>query len=551
MLQLINFFVLLYFLTFIQCTQVEIVVKTSGIKKLDMIFTKPLVSALLEGISIQNTDKSMLLSFLAFSKKTYNLSKNARYKIFLQALSESMVDECDNAVEEAKDGDFSDSEREKLDNKISAVANELKHIKDVSMEIDFLESMMISILEALKYFQPVSDFTRRIIPKISFYCVTDLSLSILFDLILENMKTAGSKLPLLKINPEIISTTAYDTFFYHFVLWDIDHSLVPTQFLLWNIINGPDTFVSTQILITLANEGLLGPYLLKKSTDVLPVFRKFVKAQKQNELLEILNSDPDYFEILKEVNILQEGYEIFETVKFIDLENASNETLENYNTILGKGDEVYRAFYKFENIFNEGLVLELNDKIFKFASDFDGISCDERKRLLIRTVLNLLKCLPSQRFEHITFIDYEPLIDFFIAQGPGVMESMDEHKMFKRLFCLPYSKLTEPLLFKVWKFHFDHYPTHEAETWATTLATIMLRQPPDNPSVKLIKIVHRLYESFGLDFSELISLILFYSMNHEEVAYSREIIHYCKERKLFNRTQLRLIDAFEADLQQD
>lgn len=549
-MQLIRFF-LLSFLTFIKCAHIEIVVKLSEIKKLDMAVIKPLVSAILEGISMQKTDQSMLLPFLDFSKKNSNLSKNARYKIFFQAISELIVDECDNAVEEAKYGDYNDSEWEKLENKIFAVANELKHIKDVSMEIDFLESMMISILEALKYFQPVSDFTRQIIPKISFYCVTDLSLSILFDLILQNMKTASSKLPLLKINPEILSTTSYDAFCYHFLLWDIDHCLLPTQFLIWNIINGPDTLFSTQILIKLAKEGPLGPYLLKKSADVLPVFRKLVKAQQLNELLEILNSDPDYFEILKEVHNLQEGYEIFETVKVVDLESASNETLEYYNTILGKGDEVYRAFYKFENSFNEELVLELNDKIFKFASEFDDISCDERKRLLIRTVLNLLKCLPSKRFENITFIDYEPLIDFFISQGSGVMESMDDHNTFKRIFCLPYSKLTEPLLFKVWKFHFDHYPTHESETWATTLATLMLRQPPDNPSVKLIKIVHRLYESFGLDFSEMISLILFNSLNHEEIAYSREIIRYCKERKLLNLTQLKLIDAFEAYLKQD
>lgn len=549
MTKLISFIVLFLSATFIKCSDIKIIVNTSGIKSTDIHVTKAILSEILEAVSIHKTDKSILVSFLTFSKKSSNVSKNARNKIFLQALSELMIDACDNAVEKDKYGELCDSEKEQLDNKILAASNELKHVKDVSMEKDFLEPMMISILEALKYFQPVSDFTRVIIPKISFYCVNEISLSLLFDLILGNMKTAGSRLPLIKVNPEIKSMASYDSFMNQFLLWNLDPVLIPTQILLWNIINGPDTFVSTEILITLTKQDDFVPYLLKRPAEVLPVFRKFAKVQQQDVLLEILNSNPKCSDILKEVEMCQEGYEIFQTVQEIDFEQSLNETLERYNFILEKSDQVFSAFHDFENIFTEEIFIELNRKLFKSVFEFDGISCPERKRLIIRVILNLLKCLPEQNFENLALIDYEPLINFLISQDVIDMKSIDYDKIvFKRLLCLPYSKITESLLFKIWKFHFDQYPTHEAEISTTTLIMIMLRQPPDNASIKLIKIVHKIYEKFVLDFSELISLILFYSINNEEIAYSREIIYYCKERKLLNKTQISLLDAFEAEL---
>lgn len=526
--------------------------KASGLKlSSDFIVTKQIIAALLDTVSHQKIDKSMILSFHAFSIKTSKLSKNALNKIFLQFLSELIIESCDKAVEEAQCGRLTDTDREKMNDKILAAVNELKYIQDISMEIDFLEPMMISILEALNYFQPISEFTRRIIPKISFYCVSEISLPLLFNLILENIKKAGSKLPLLKINPAIKSHISYDSFNFQFLLLHIYSDLEPTPFFRWNIINGPDTTSSTEILINLSKSDDFVPFLKKRPAEIVPVFRKFVKTQKLDILIEILSSNPDFSGILREVEGLKESYEIFEILKEIDLDQSSLETLEHYDFVLGKGDEVFSTFFRLGNIFSEEIFIELNRKIFKIIEEFDEISCSNRKRLLIRIILNLLKCLPVQKFENSTFIDYEPLVDFIISQGDEYIASNDGPKMLKRLFCLPYSKITEPLLIKLWKFYFDLFPKHEAEIWTSSLVTIMSRQLPDNPSINLIKIVHGMHKHFGLEFNELISLILFYSINHEEVAYSREIIHYCKEFRLLNKTQLCLYKAFEAFLEQD
>ena len=545
MIKLICLLVVFLSVSFANCSDTEIKnLLVNSAESLEFECEKASVAILLETYSKYNgrTEKSMILSYLNGGKKWRKLSSSAEKKQFLKALSEIVIDTCDNGVEEAEHGIFSEQDRDKLFRMIMTVSDELKHIKDFQNDqtvLDLLDPMMISILGALSHFQPISETSHFVIPKISPFCVSAESLDLLFRLVLGNMNVANTKLPLLKINSKIKSKFAYESFTITcFTILRTHPELVPTQFLLWNIINGPDNSISTDILLKLAKNDVLVPYLLKKPTEIFLVFKKIVKEYKLDSFLSLFSSVSDSA-VLKEVECLRKGYEIYETVKNMNLSETSLEILNNYLNVLEKGSEYFKSYYRIENIFEYNFVIELNKKIFKTIEDFKEIGCLDRKRILKDILFYVIKCFPTVNFHGFPAIDYEPFIDFLSSQGFDQSKPTKNFSFLPRILCLPYAKITETFLVKFFNFYFERFPSHEKEISYGVLTAIMIRESPDNYGIDNISVVHKFYQSFQFEFSEIISILIIASIERAEFIYFKNILKYAEEHKLIDKnTQL-------------
>ena len=474
---------------------------------------------------------SLLKSFKLVAAKHIKESGKCPRTLLFESLSEVITELCVDALNSPT------SDTKKLLKKIFVIARETTFIKSNEFNYQLTSETVALMLKCLKAFEPISKNTRIILQQFAKFCIDDESQELVYDLLLDNLGDSTSLFPLIKFDVFMKNTKLYDEFMETiYNLWISEKRVqIPTQFLIWTLLNGPDSSVSTGLLIKISSsDKIFGSFIESKPAEIGSFFRKLIKFDKFEDFIISYKENE---QVLTDMKKLKEQFETLQYIFDTNILIANRIEAEEFLYELETNSKALEIFYSIDLEFVEKIVKELNNKIFGIISKFELVQLSYRKTLFMKIILNILNFIPLKPFA--IDVDYEPVLDFFIQQGKDENVNEIHYWYLKNIIKFPFIKLNKTVLNKIWNFSTAE---EQQNFWLVCNTAILVKTKEPSVVLEYFKLFHELYEENQQEFTHFINILIHSAIVELDPKTVRLLVDFFTKQKLFNKSVSMLLE---------
>ena len=550
-------FVLVFFSLFsiISCSIVNLLLDFKG-KKSTTVY---------EGIAeyclnFKNTSRALasksMFSKLPLSSSDYcGKIKNEDYKFLMNGLDGYLQKYALTTMIMKRSGTFGFDDRKRFFSSIDNAIEEEEYLGTYDLDdFGYSSKTLELIFNAFAEIDPTNADTFEFIIEFAKHCTTDTELTKPLAMIVETLKTGCKKIPFITFSPKLVSSEQFDNFITE-LHSNHCHDLSAAIALAKNIIHGPITEISTNILFSL-ELGQIVPVLCLEERDINQMIRRILGSNSIDRFLgiiEINNSNTNTntntnIEAINNIKIQlenqiqnREAIEIFK--KFGS--SVGDERLSGFVGLFDSKWQALSEFYKIDKMFVEASILVIDDQISSLIQLINTITDRRKINIAIVLVLKYLKILPPIKMKQKLGNNFEKALDLLVhplAYSKNLI--MKYSKSIKQTMILSYINVDCSTLEKLYLMSMSSGSEYESVQLLKSFSYFLFCRRDFDNKFELFQEIHKFHELKELCMDYIAANAILKTFSLHDHALAKQLLDYSIEHQFISKSYILSIGKF-------
>ena len=486
----------------------------------------------------QNSRFSQVINEMAFHTGSTKLSQN---KIIFKGLCDVVVKMGVKALTQSLEAVLTEAFRSCMIKLICITIVEADFLKACNRNFIFPESYIMAFLNVLHIFSKMGDLGADIPVNVGRHCKSEDCFGLFYTLMRNEYSKPGDQiiLPVFGSSLKTKNSKSFDEFI-QFCLLDPDNYKFPRLNIIKNIILGPISMETTEVLLNLINvEEFLQIFDDSEQLQNRFIHRLLVSDKIGDFFFDKLGSEFDLVEsvqIMKlKMLVFRKRYDIIMAVIDADIFLMSNDQILALNRLLDTSENVLKSYMEMDMDFCIEVINTLINRIPHIFAECN-FAGSELKFIYMAHVMTIISFIPIKLDETFSNISLDPLVLFINQQHQSKDVFSDyNQRIIRKIFLFSFTKI-KSITLDMLQINLVVRPEH------FIYASINSKLLDQEGAYQRFQLFHQFSQERGIDFNEIATSMLLKAVYSFDPFNARKFYNYCVEHRLVPKSLLLLSD---------